>query len=413
MFSLLIKTNFKRLFNTVLFVSLLCTFSKVYSEESIELIVGQEKTLHIKNVSQYSIANKKIATLKIPKDQKSIILSGHSSGTTTLTLAFKNGRKVTYFLNVFTLDPNEIANELKQLLTGIEGVKVKIVGTTVILDGTVNNEVDLKRINRIAEIFKNKLHNLVELDENYVARKKLIELELAFVEIKDQDAHKIGINWGSPFLQNTKSSASFSGDIVDGKSSNTTSYSVISDLIPTLNLMVEKGFAKIYDTNTLITESGEKAVYQAGGQINVPLTGTGAVKLEQVPYGTLIEITPKVDIHGNIHLKLDAEISSIDGSVEVLNVPSIVRNRIVTSVNIKNNESIALWGLITQVNAESIKGLPLLHHIPILGYFFKSDDYLKGKSKGIIFVTPKVVVAGSKDNISKIKSVVDDFEKEK
>ncbi|MCP4631276.1 MAG: hypothetical protein GY850_48355, partial [bacterium] len=94
-----------------------------------------------------------IAGVKVLENTKEILISGISEGSTNLIIWDKNDQKKSVMIQVVAQSPGRIAREVRDILSGIEGIKVKALGTRVVIDGTVFRESDLKKITQIAEMY--------------------------------------------------------------------------------------------------------------------------------------------------------------------------------------------------------------------------------------------------------------------
>ena len=130
------------------------------------LIVGLNKTLRFDFVpGTVAVGSAKIADFKVFRAKKEIHLIPKSRGITNLTIRDTNGdvrEEVT--LNVTISNLAETANDLQNLLKGIEGIDIKIVADKIFIDGefllpqdfnrviAVVNEYDSKEIGIIAAL---------------------------------------------------------------------------------------------------------------------------------------------------------------------------------------------------------------------------------------------------------------------
>lgn len=67
-------------------------------------------------------------------------------------------------------------------------------------------------------------------------------------------------------------------------------------------------------------------------------------------------------------------------------------------INVKNNETIVISGLVNSEMSKIVNKFPLLGDIPILGELFKSRDFKDDKTELVIFVTPVVVYPGQEEH---------------
>ncbi|MEL6822381.1 MAG: hypothetical protein AAFP70_11510, partial [Calditrichota bacterium] len=60
-------------------------------------------------------------------------------------------------------------------------------------------------------------------------------------------------------------------------------------------------------------------------------------------------------------------------------------------VRLRDGETIVLGGLIQEIDSESVKRIPLLGRIPLIGKLFSNTSRTKVKSELIIYVTPRLL----------------------
>jgi pilus assembly protein CpaC len=86
-------------------------------------------------------------------------------------------------------------------------------------------------------------------------------------------------------------------------------------------------------------------------------------------------------------------IKSLNGQSSLL--PSITTRRASTTVQLRDGESFAIGGLIKSNVTESIKALPILGELPVLGALFRSNAFQKELSELLFVVTPRLVKASA------------------
>mgnify|MGYP002776635357 CR=1 FL=1 len=62
-----------------------------------------------------------------------------------------------------------------------------------------------------------------------------------------------------------------------------------------------------------------------------------------------------------------------------------------TTVQLRDNQSLVIGGLMRNNITESIKAFPLLGEIPILGALFRSSEFQNDRSELIFLITPRLV----------------------
>jgi pilus assembly protein CpaC len=174
----------------------------------------------------------------------------------------------------------------------------------------------------------------------------------------------------------------------------------------TLDALEKKGAVTTLAEPTLIALSGETASFLAGGEFPVPVVqnvggstgGSGvaaAYTVEWKPFGVSLAFTPTVLADGVINMVVAPEVSSIDPSAAVvinnLSIPGIQTRRAKTTVELRDGESFALAGLLRKDFQDTVRQVPLLGSLPIIGTLFRSTGFQHDETELVIVVTPHLV----------------------
>jgi len=108
-----------------------------------------------------------------------------------------------------------------------------------------------------------------------------------------------------------------------------------------------------------------------------------------------LNFTPSVTNIGNIRLAIEPEVSSLDfaGGLTVsgFQMPVILSRRANTQVELREGQHLAIAGLMDRSMQESIRKLPILGDIPILGRLFRSTDERQTVTELLVIVSPRIV----------------------
>jgi pilus assembly protein CpaC len=165
-----------------------------------------------------------------------------------------------------------------------------------------------------------------------------------------------------------------------------------------MELLEEEGLSKILAQPTVVARSGETANFLVGGEIPIPVAQGGAfgsVTVEYKPFGISVQFTPTVMSKDQIHLQIAPEVSEPDftlGSVIAgFLVPAFRTRRASTGVDLRDGESFAIAGLLSDDVVESVEKLPVLGDVPVLGALFRSSHFQREETELVLVVTPRVV----------------------
>ncbi|HZS41621.1 MAG TPA: pilus assembly protein N-terminal domain-containing protein, partial [Polyangia bacterium] len=319
---------------------------KADESNEVNLVVGGQKVVNAQGVQSYSEGVPGIVQIKVPEDGRRMVITAVRPGSTTLLLIYGNGKQETIVINVFARAPAAIRNELKTLLAGLTGVDIREVGGRIFLDGAVPSADDQARVERIVALYAGQVMSLVTVDP---ARQRTnIKLDLHFVQLRKNSSYKFGLNWpgniGSHLNAQQAPSVSFLYTYDFIMHAATQGQVVIAEnLLPSLDILGQRGWAKINNTVSVITTNGGSATYHTGGEVNIKIsTSLGQSTLQKIPFGVQLTVQPRLDTSsGLIVVSIDAEQSQLT-PIEGQDVPGRILTQTKTNVHVKLGQSIML-----------------------------------------------------------------------
>jgi pilus assembly protein CpaC len=160
------------------------------------------------------------------------------------------------------------------------------------------------------------------------------------------------------------------------------------------------GLAKVLAEPNLTTLSGQEAKFLAGGEFPIPVAqDDGAITIEYKEYGVGLNFVPYVLDSGVISLKVNVIVSELAGqnsyAVGSLTQTAYTLNKrsANSTVEVRTGETIAIAGLINESLRENVSRFPGLGDLALLGTLFRSQDFIKGQTELVIFVTPRLATS--------------------
>ena len=338
-----------------------------------------------------AIANPDVADVVVVSSSE-LILVGKQTGSTTLIVWSGAGRQ-SYLVEVSAADP-AIANEIKRIL-GYPDIRVAKVNKTVILEGTVNDQYQRARAEKIAGAYGEKVVNLLE-----IAKPVQIRIEAKIVEINRTKTQELGLKYYSGSTTTAPGIFYAGQSQINPKSPNT--FGNLGTFAPVnaqLNLLIQNGYAKLLSQPNMVTLSGDKANILVGGQIPVPVSNqNGQISIEWKDYGIKLDILPEASLDGLITSKVKAEVSSMEwnsvNKIELgtnMKIPPIRMRKAESSIALASGQTMAIGGLIANDITRDVTKIPLLGDLPVIGQLFRSTSFVKGETELLILVTPTIV----------------------
>lgn len=283
-------------------------------------------------------------------------------------------------------------------------VNVRTVGGQVIaVEGAVPSEADLERVAQILDTLalQTPVMNLLTAA---APDKQQILVRVKVTEVNREDLDRLGVNWGHWERAGSVPSVQFFDQPFLFGQVNRTGFNQLLDFGAQLDLMVENNTARILAEPNILVNDGEEASILVGGEVPVPvpqagLAGAAAITIEYKEFGVRMQVQPTILQATNtgkprIRLRLTPEVSSIDPSSSVtvsgLRVPGFRTRRAETTVTVSSGDTLVIAGLLQREVARTVRKIPILGDIPIIGNLFKSKQFIEGKTDLLIMVTPEI-----------------------
>ncbi len=153
--------------------------------------------------------------------------------------------------------------------------------------------------------------------------------------------------------------------------------------------------AKILAQPHLLANSGEEAKFLSGGEIPVVIAQALNTSIVFKQFGTSVEFVPTVVGRNDIELLVKPEVSEPDYAHGVqlfgFTVPAFVTRRAETLVQLKDNQTLIIAGLILHEKKTQIQKVPYLGDVPYLGGLFRNTAYSNTETDLVMSVTPQIV----------------------
>ncbi len=389
-------------------------------EGGSDLVVPFNKSIVLERpagVRRISISNGDIAEA-VAISSTEILLNGKNPGDTNLIIWDPKGNRTNFDIHVASdsKDVEAVQAELARELG--PGVSLTFEDKTAFLRGTVPDTIAADRAFSIASTL-GKVVNLLRVTVPPSASQIL--LKVRFAAVSRTAAEQFGFN---VFSMNQKGIANSSTNqfgqfpaLSAGPQSSSVSFNDLLNIFyfrPDLNIgafiqaLEAKNVLQILAEPNLLTVSGEEASFLAGGEFPFPTIqggggGVGQITIQFKEFGIRLNFLPVVTPRGSILLKVAPEVSSLDYSngltVNGFSVPGLATRRVQTEVELDNEQSFVIAGLLDKQVTEQLNKIPGLASIPVLGKLFESKSLQKSDTELLVVVTPELVrpiASGSK-----------------
>lgn len=383
--------------------------------EHVTIALNQSRVIKLRSAAaRVSVANPEIADILVLEPTQ-IYVVGKQLGTTNMVLWDANDRPIGRgMLLEVTPDLDLLKKRLHEVMPG-ERVEVRSAQGTVVVSGTVSSTEKAAAAAQIAQSFAGtagggvgQILNMIQVGGSQqvmlevkvaeISRTLVNRLDINFTAFNDGGTFKIGTagagttspagsDWSTyipPFTSEGR--AIFMNSLRGGFLFNAV-----------IDAAKENGLAKILAEPNLTTLSGQEAKFLAGGEFPIPVPqDDGGITIEYKEYGVGLNFVPYVLDSGVISLKVNVSVSEpADQSTFVVGgiaqtAYTLNKRSANSTVEVRTGETIAIAGLINETLRENVSRFPGLGDLALLGTLFRSQDFVKGQTELVIFVTPRL-----------------------
>jgi Flp pilus assembly secretin CpaC len=176
-------------------------------------------------------------------------------------------------------------------------------------------------------------------------------------------------------------------------------------LNPTVSGIIAHQRARILAEPTLVTISGERASFLAGGEIpilqSIATAGAAQQSVTFEPFGLRINMIPVLLENGTLNIEISPEerIVSTQNQLNIPGsssfVPGFTTRKSQTIVEMKPGQELFIAGLISSNSGRELSKTPVIGEIPVLGALYRSKAFTKNESELVVAIRPEIILPGT------------------
>jgi len=394
-----------------------CT--RTQSEQSTVVVPVGKSTLMqtAEPVRNRTLGNPQVAQAAMVSPQ-TLYVVGLAVGTTNMIVQGKSG--ACEVINVVVnADSGGLQTSLSQLMPEEPGIRVATVAGDLVLAGHVSSAQAAERAQDIAKAYaRSATPNVGAGNNGSGAGRTASVLNMMSVDSPQQVMLEVKVAEVSKTLLNQMGAAvniqggfgSWSGALISSLLAGVSSIVAVSKannkpLAAAIDAQHGDSLVKILAEPNLATLSGQEATFLAGGKVFIPIpqsnvNGVATITLQEEEFGVGLRFTPTVLAGGRINLKVAPEVSELSstgvtvGATNTNNItilPLITTRRASTTVQMNDGESFAIGGLIKSNASGTLKAIPGVGEVPVLGALFRSTSFQEDRTELVFIITPHLV----------------------
>ena len=389
-----------------------CLLSAQPASQQITLTAGKSTVIDTPgDLERVAVSSEDIVEA-VAVSQREVILNAKAPGETTVLVWQRNGAgRSSYNVTVVASPARLEALRLRLHREAGESVEAELDDKSVLLRGQVPTQEQGDRAMAIASAY-GKAVNLMTIAAP--GPPPQILLKVRFADVDRSASLSLGANFFSTGSGNTiggTSTGQFSAPSPGAISKTSQTFNLSNALNiflyrPDLNLgatieaLEAKNLVQILAEPNVLATAGKQASFLAGGEFPYPVvqsatSGVNNVTIQFREFGIRLNFTPTITSRGTIRLEVAPEVSSLDYvnglSYNGFNIPGLSVRRVKTEIELENNQSFAIAGLLDNRVTENLSKVPGLGDIPLLSKLFQSQVVNRSNSELLVVVTPELV----------------------
>jgi pilus assembly protein CpaC len=402
----------------------------------LTLQVGKSNLLRLPEAVQHrSVGNPSVVqALLVAPD--TLYIAGVDVGTTNMVVQGRSGLCSMLDITV-TMDPAPLQATLAAVMPEERDIKVSAAADSLVLSGVVSDGLAVTRAGELAMAYvRRPLRPLALPDKDEapnnpnagantgagqngatasgqpasrvinllaVGAPQQVQLEVKVAEVSKTLLENLeaGTSWrfGTGSWAATLVSNFISGNNLASLGASRTRGSTTGNT--GLSTQKQDSLVRVLAEPNVMAISGQEGSFLAGGKFYVPVAqDNNRITLEEKEFGIGLRFTPTVLAGGRISLRVAPEVSELSrdgigisssGITGTAILPVVTTRRASTTVQLADGQSFAICGLIKNNLTSSMKGLPVLADVPVLGALFRSTDYQMDRTELVFVITAHLV----------------------
>jgi pilus assembly protein CpaC len=405
--------------------------------EELTVFKGSSTKIAVpEGIRKIVIGSESIIDAKPQEDGRAALVVGLNEGSSELRIERLQGADLVYKVTVRP-DLQGTMDQIKELLSDVVGLEIKIVGNKIVFEGKIKTQADWERIKKVESAYGGAIIDLATFDQPEMAAavqtvilkdlhdaglntvtvqvtgdtvvldgtvysdadlaravekaklrmpnvKSLLRVQQVMIET-DLNFVSLSRNNGSSFGQNLFDNAISLSPNFQAGNSGRPSLSMGASATYSINAALTAGNSKSIYQQHMSGASGQEVSFKQGGTIYVPVAGNVGGSLLPIPYGVIIKVKPTLQGKDGILTDVNVEVSTAAASGG-----SVTTTEFKTSASAlsKIGETVVLSGFAQALSTGSSDKTPILGDIPLLNLMFAQKTKSKTKSEAVL-LTPR------------------------
>jgi general secretion pathway protein D len=327
-------------------------------------------------------------------------------------------------------DAEKIAAKLKEQLTGSSAAPAGAAGAAAVADRNSMIWAEPETNALVITAPPKTMRSLMSVVDRLDIRRAQVHVEAVVVEVETDKSAELGINWAINGANDDQAAGGFVEpvggiSIIDlaravdnpasltsvprgltlgggrvGRTSGVDFAAVVRALRgdATTNIIAEPSVT-VLDNQEAQFKVTQEVPFVTGQFTNTGGNNNGSVNpfqtIQRQEVGTILKITPQINIGDSVTLKIEQESSSL-ASTATGAVDLVTNKRTVnTTVIIEDGGTVVLGGLIQDSDTRGEQRVPLLGRIPLIGEAFRTRSAKRKKTNLMVFIQPRILRDGT------------------
>lgn len=249
----------------------------------------------------------------------------------------------------------------------------------------------------------------LDLLEKLDTAPRQVHIAAMVTEISRDDSFKLGIDWGPsldpglgdtgvPFVMGEAIPAGAPAGAIPARGLEVGKIQrSFLQWSASIRALEQQGRARVLSNPSVTTLDGRQTSFHTGEtyyyEVAIAAATTGGIvkDIRTFDVGVLLVVNPRINEDSDsVTLTVAPMVAALKGTT-VGNLPIVTKREVVTSIRVRSGETAVLAGLISDQERVTVKKIPFLGDIPILGELFKHRDRSPAHTEILIFVTPTIL----------------------